>query len=83
MESTLNIGNTINSIIPKRMIQVFTFSNKPGAFYCDNAWPLETGNVIGSLITVTIDINNNVNEGTAGGELNNLENRCCANLRCE
>jgi hypothetical protein len=83
MESTLNISNTINSIIPKRMIQVFTFSNKPGAFYCDNAWPLEIGNVIGSLITVTIDINNNVNEGTAGGELNNLENRCCANLRCE
>jgi hypothetical protein len=83
MESTLNISNTINSIIPKRMIQVFTFSNRPGAFYCDNAWPLEIGNVIGSLITVTIDINNNVNEGTAGGELNNLENRCCANLRCE
>jgi len=83
MEATLNIGNTINSIIPKRMIQVFTFSNKPGAFYCDNAWPLETGNVIGSLITITIDSNNNVNEGTAGGETNNLENRCCANLRCE
>ncbi len=83
MEATLNINNTINSIIPKRMIQVFTFSNKPGAFYCDNAWPLETGNVIGSLITVTIDINNNVNEGTAGGELNNLENRCCPNRRCE
>ena len=83
METTLFINNTINSIIPKRMIQVFTFSNKPGVFYCDNAWPLETGNVIGSLITVTIDINNNVNEGTAGGELNNLENRCCPNRRCE
>ena len=62
-----------NSIIDKRMIQVFTFSNKPGTFYCDNAWPLERGNVEGSLITITIDSNNNVNEGSFGGELNNVE----------
>ena len=55
------------------MIQVFTFSNKPGTFYCDNAWPLERGNVEGSLITITIDSNNNVNEGSFGGELNNVE----------
>jgi hypothetical protein len=70
---SLNIGITNNSIVPKRMIQVFTFSNKPGTFYCDNAWPLERGNVIGSLITITVDSNNNVNEGSFGGELNNVE----------
>jgi hypothetical protein len=54
------------------MIQVFTFSNRPGAFYCDNAWPLEIGNTANSLITITVDSNLNINEGTEGGELNNV-----------
>lgn len=69
---SLNIGITNNSIVPKRMIQVFTFSNRPGAFYCDNAWPSEIGNTSNSLITITVDSINNVNEGTEGGELNNV-----------
>jgi len=69
---SLNIGITNNSIVPKRMIQVFTFSNRPGAFYCDNAWPLEIGNTSNSLITITVDSINNVNEGTEGGELDNV-----------
>ena len=69
---SLNIGITNNSIVPKRMIQVFTFSNRPGAFYCDNAWPLEIGSTANSLITITVDSNLNINEGTAGGELNNV-----------
>ena len=69
---SLNIGITNNSIVPKRMIQVFTFSNRPGAFYCDNAWPLEMGNTSNSLITITVDSINNVNEGTEGGELDNV-----------
>ena len=69
---SLNIGITNNSIVPKRMIQVFTFSNRPGAFYCDNAWPLEIGNTANSLITITVDSNLNINEGTEGGELNNV-----------
>jgi hypothetical protein len=62
---SLNIGITNNSIVPKRMIQVFTF-------YCDNAWPLEIGNTANSLITITVDSNLNINEGTEGGELNNV-----------
>ena len=70
---SLNIGITNNSIVPKRMIQVFTFSNRPGAFYCDNAWPLEMGNTSNSLITITVDSINNVNEGTEGGELDNVQ----------
>ncbi len=69
---SLNIGITNNSIVPKRMIQVFTFSNRPGAFYCDNAWPLEIGSTANSLITITVDSNLNINEGTAGGEGNNF-----------
>jgi hypothetical protein len=69
---SLNIGITNNSIVNKRMIQVFTFSNRPGAFYCDNAWPLEIGNTANSLITITVDSNLNINEGTEGGELNNV-----------
>jgi hypothetical protein len=69
---SLNQGITNNSIVPKRMIQVFTFSNRPGAFYCDNAWPLERGNTANSLITITVDSNLNINEGTEGGELNNV-----------
>jgi len=69
---SLNIGITNNSIVPKRMIQVFTFSSRPGAFYCANAWPLEIGNTPNSLITITVDSINNVNEGTEGGELNNV-----------
>jgi hypothetical protein len=69
---SLNIGITNNSIVPKRMIQVFTFSNRPGAFYCDNAWPLEIGNTANSLITITVDSNPNINEGNEGGELNNV-----------
>jgi hypothetical protein len=69
---SLNIGITNNSIVPKRMIQVFTFSNRPGAFYCDNAWPLEIGNTANSWITITVDSINNVNEGTEGGELDNV-----------
>jgi hypothetical protein len=69
---SLNIGITNNSIVPKRMIQVFTFSNRPGAFYCDNAWPSEIGNTANSLITITVDSNLNINEGTEGGELNNV-----------
>lgn len=69
---SLNIGITNNSIVPKRMIQVFTFSNRPGAFYCDNAWPLEMGNTSNTLITITVDSINNVNEGNEGGELDNV-----------
>ena len=69
---SLNIGITNNSIVPKRMIQVFTFSSRPGAFYCANAWPSEIGNTPNSLITITVDSINNVNEGTEGGELNNV-----------
>jgi hypothetical protein len=69
---SLNIGITNNNIVNKRMIQVFTFSNRPGAFYCDNAWPLEIGNTANSLITITVDSINNVNEGTEGGELDNV-----------
>jgi len=69
---SLNIGITNNNIVNKRMIQVFTFSNRPGAFYCDNAWPLEIGNTANSLITITVDSNNNVNEGNEGGELDNV-----------
>lgn len=69
---SLNIGITNNSIVPKRMIQVFTFSNRPGAFYCDNAWPLEIGSTANSLISITVDTINNVNEGTTGGELDNV-----------
>jgi hypothetical protein len=80
---SLNVGITNNSIVPKRMIQLFTFSNKPGTLYCDNAWPLERGNVIGSRITITIDSNNNVNEGSNGGELNNLGHYNEDHFRCE
>jgi hypothetical protein len=69
---SLNIGITNNSIVNKRMIQVFTFSNRPGAFYCDNAWPLERGNTTNIDITITVDSANNVNEGTSGGESNNV-----------
>ena len=69
---SLNKGITNNSIVHKRMIQVFTFSNRPGSFYCDNAWPAERGNTTNSLITITVDTNNNVNEGTDGGENNNV-----------
>jgi len=69
---SLNIGITNNSIVTKRMIQVFTFSNRPAAFYCDNAWPVESFNTTNSLITITVDTNNNVNEGTDGGENNNV-----------
>ena len=54
------------------MIQVFTFSNRPAAFYCDNAWPLERGNTEFTDITITVDSANNVNEGTERGETNNL-----------
>jgi hypothetical protein len=69
---SLNQGITNNNIVHKRMIQVFTFSNRPGAFYCDNAWPVEQGNTTNSLITITVDTNKNVNEGTEGGETNNV-----------
>jgi hypothetical protein len=69
---SLNQGITNNSIVNKRMIQVFTFSNRPGSFYCDNAWPAERGNTVNSLITITVDTNNNINEGTEGGESNNV-----------
>ena len=69
---SLNQGITNNTLVNKRMIQVFTFSNRPGAFYCDNAWPLEQGNTTNSLITITVDSANNVNEGTNGGESNNV-----------
>jgi hypothetical protein len=68
---SLNQSITNNNIVNKRMIQVFTFSNRPGAFYCDNAWPVEQGNTTNSLITITVDTNNNVNEGTEG-ENNNV-----------
>jgi hypothetical protein len=69
---SLNQGITNNNIVNKRMIQVFTFSNRPGAFYCDNAWPLERGNTTNIEITITVDSANNVNEGTEGGETNNV-----------
>jgi hypothetical protein len=69
---SLNQGITNNTVVNKQMIQVFTFSNRPGAFYCDNAWPAERGNTTTSLITITVDSNNNVNEGTNGGESNNV-----------
>lgn len=66
---SLNQGITNNNVVNKRMIQVFTFSNRPGAFYCDNAWPLES-NGLGiegtGKITVTVDVNNNVSEGNEG-----------------
>jgi hypothetical protein len=72
---SLNIGITNNCVVNKRMIQVFTFSNRPGNFYCDNDWPQE--NAGGSAqtgdgnIAVCADVNNNVPEGI--NEWNNFE----------
>jgi hypothetical protein len=69
---SLNVNITNNHIVHKRMIQVFTFSNKPDSFYCDNAWPVETNGTQGKKITVTVDSSNQINEGTL--ESNNLGN---------
>lgn len=69
---SLNQGIINNSIVHKRNIQVFTFSNRPGSFYCDSAWPSEQGATKSTLITITVDSNNNINESLDGGESNNV-----------
>jgi hypothetical protein len=53
---SLNVGINDNAVVHKTSIQVFTFSNRPGIFYCDNAWPVE------SNLTVFVDVNNNIDE---------------------
>lgn len=64
---SLNMGITNNSVVNKSMIQVFTFSNRPGNFYCDSAWPDESNGSVGieapGKINVVVDLNNSVNEG--------------------
>lgn len=48
---SLAAGIINNNIVHKASIQVYTFANRPGKFYCDNAWPLE------SVIEMTLDLN--------------------------
>ncbi len=48
-------GNQNNSLVNKQSIQVFTFQNRPGLFYCDNNWPLESNLEVSLDFTKTND----------------------------
>lgn len=53
---SLATGITNNCVVNKANIQVFTFSNRPFKFYCDNRWPVE------SQVELNVDFYNTIDE---------------------
>ncbi|MBL0098229.1 MAG: hypothetical protein IPP46_18340 [Bacteroidetes bacterium] len=61
---SLAAGISNNCVVHKSSVQIFMFSNKPGLFFCDNAWPVDPS------ITIFVDKTNTILELNDGESKN-------------